>query len=309
MKIAGNKLLRTLGNVAESGYGRGVFAQCLIKKAIVSDTQKRIAIISTHIICDPKIIYHLLFQCNALDIILNVIFDETEALSNEAALGLTILALNLNIAIKDNGHCGAHKEEDVNNADESNDLLTLDTTDEIVTFHVKENQQFRIKKSILIDNSDVFNSMFRNDFRESKHNEVHLEEISLGGIRYFCHLIKLASTNELDKVTSLGIYGMQSTLEAYDLSIKYILPEIEAVVLRIIKTIMHDSSVLKVFDWSMRNLNRELLDTSIAYFLNCDISGERKVVLFRSANMSSYKTEWHQLIVDTIFNKCSPILE
>lgn len=179
-------------------------------------------------------------------------------------------------------------------------------SDEFVSFIVgkDENQQkIEFCQKILIESSDVFNSMFTSGFKESTNKEAYLSDVTEGGLKYFLVLLTVYVKGEdLDEIPISD--NMNSALEAYQLSDKYMLPEILNALYKIMKTSINENSAIDVFEWSLQHLNQDMLDASMFYFLNADINGEKKVKLFRDAMNSKYSEEWKNLLIDHILGEC-----
>lgn len=240
---------------------------------------------------------------------MNTILTETESLSNEASMGLTTLAINLNIGIYTESDDVINfindKKYDDSDFESSKSLWSTD----LVAFVLNKNgiaSRVEFCQNILQDKSEVFNSMLTCDFRESKDKEINLIEVSESGLKYFLYLLN-TRTNNGDVLVIPQSQTMDSALEAYELSIKYMLPDMELALFNTIKLLLDENNALNVFEWSIEHLNHETLEISIYYFLNSNIAGDKKVKLFRSASKSKYCEKWEQLIVDTILQRCSSV--
>lgn len=164
----------------------------------------------------------------------------------------------------------------------------------------------KFDKKLLTENSDVFNSMLNSDFKESKNKEIHLKGYSVHGIKYFLHLIKLESEKKCAVIPP--VYHFDSILEAYELSRMYILENLEKNLFQLIVRRLDEKSILKVFEWSLKNYNPELTGIAINFYLSCsDISTAEKAELFREADLSTYSKEWNQMIVDAVLVRCENI--
>lgn len=321
MRSISVQVLENVSAIAESGYGRGELAHYLLtgEKA----KQQHVALVTALVVRDPKFLYSLLFEHNALKIVMDAIMDETEgARSEEACLGVTALARNLSLYLDDGiegggGEAGAEelKEKEPNGRVERGEMKLTDfpmktESDSKITFLLSDGQRIEFNEEILVSYSDVFNSMFLRDFQESKFKEVLISDVSAGGLKYFLQLVQHFQGNPEPRTFKYIPKTNQITvaLEAYELSIKYMLGDIETNVLRHIKKLVDDASVQDMLEWSMKNNNADMLEMSIYYFLNSDLPGPRKLKMFRRANESVYSKEWNHWIVDTIKTKCSAAL-
>jgi hypothetical protein len=302
MRQVGRDLLRAFGNVGESGYGRGEIEHILVTGDVAS--KKRIAVLMTYFISTPEYLYKLLYYCKALDIVMDLILKGDE-LSGEAASGLSTMAVNLGISV--HGDREREKRAIEEFTEEKHEKLMSILGNDLVKFTINDDHLY-FDKDLLIRKSEVFESMFNNDFRESKMNEVRPANCSIGGLKYFFHLILLDHQKELKKIAP-KIPKMNEILDAYQLSIQYIITTIQKPILNLIKIVIDHTNVLEVFEFSLKYVNHELLDASISYFLSSDIDGQKKVKMFRDAEKSSYNSQWKQLILDAISMRIQPLGE
>lgn len=297
MKSASRELLLAYGSVAESGYGRGEFAHFLITGD--EEIKRKIAVNLTYVISCSEILNDLLFRYKALDIILDEIFSE-RTLAREACDGLTIMANNLNIRIPVDDD-SLHRIVPVDYEEGEN--LTESHRDQIK--FVLKNGETSFDKEALKQSSEVFNSMLSGDFRESNLNEVKFPNYSVEGMKYFFKMIQLNKEGTLQPIAP-KINDMTVVLQAYELSILYIIANIQKPLLNVIKIVLDEKNVLNLFEWSLQYINHDLLISAICYFLCGDIDGSTKLKLFLDANQSQFKDEWKKLIIDTILIKCQP---
>lgn len=306
-------VLENVSAIAESGYGRGELAHYLLTRE--KTKQRHVAMVTALVVRDPKFLYSLLFEHNALKIVMGEIMDEGEgARSEEACLGITALAMNLNLYLDQETEQEEEegtKEDTARKANdgqlEITDFSMRTESDAKITFLLSDGQRIEFNEAVLVSYSDVFNSMFSRDFQESKFKEVLISDVSANGLKYFLQLVQHFHRNpeprnyaHVPKTTEITV-----ALEAYELAIKYMLHDIETSVLKHIKRLVEDTSVQDMMEWSMRNKNADMLEMSIYYFLNSDLPGKRKLRMFRRANASKYGKEWNHWIVDTIKTKCS----
>lgn len=126
-------------------------------------------------------------------------------------------------------------------------------------------------------------------------------------MRYFYHILKMSEAKKL-KAIAPRVDDMNVILQSYELSILYILTDLQKPLLNVIKVVLDEKSVMKIFEWSLRNINQDLLISAICYFLCGQIESGEKLKLFSEANQSMYSKEWRRLIVDVITMKCQPLL-
>lgn len=295
MKTVSRELLQTYGRVAESGYGRGEFAHFLITGD--DDIKKKTAVNLTYLISDPDVLSDFLFRHKTLDIVMDIIFNERD-FAAEACDGLTVMARNLNIQIP--------SDDEIKNIIPQNyveDENLLESEGEKIKFILKDGE-VSFDKETLKKSSEVFFSMLSGDFRESNQNEVKFPDYSVESMKYFYQLVK----SERIKPIAPKVDDMSIILNSYELSILYILTDIQKPLLNVIKAVINETNVLNVFEWSIKNINQDLLISSICYFLNCDIDGKSKLKLYLQANRSQFCNEWRNILIDTILLKCQPSL-
>lgn len=299
MKVISKDLLQTYGRIAESGYGRGELAHFLLTAD--DDIKKKIAVNLTYIISCPDILSDLLFKHRALDIVMEIILNE-RSLAAEACDGLTVMANNLNIQIPSDDDILRRIIPDDYIADDK----VLESDGEKIRFVLKDGEVL-FDKEILKQSSEVFNSMLSGDFRESNQNEIKFSDYSVESMKYFLQLVIAEQQDKLKQIAP-RVSDMSIILNAYELSILYILNNIQKPLLNVIKTVLNETNVLKIFDWSLRNINQDLLISAICFFLCGNMDGKTKLKLFLEANRSQFCIEWRNLIIDTILLKCQPSL-
>lgn len=293
-----------INNTAESGYARGLIAHLILSGD--KDIRKRVAIISSYIIRSVDILKMLFNTCKSLDIIMETILTEGDPLAADAALGLTTLAISLEITSEDCVDFSYGKRDEIFMFDKVfdrnvSDLRNPDWGSEMVKFRLNETESIDFSKKMVSKASDVFNSMFSSDFIESRNAEMKLEGISFNGLNYFLYCIMCF--HNLPNIKEKPV-NMLAALEAYELSNKYLMLTMENVLEEIIRIITDDSNVIDMFEWGIENNKQNIVDTAIEYCLTSNISGERKVDLFRRGNQSIYAEDWNELITSTIINKC-----
>jgi len=226
---------------------------------------------------------------------------------HHACAGIAEIAINLNIAadITVDTLCDwAAKTK--NNYFKVEDLPNIaNGNDTIVTFKVKNNNDIVnlvFSQKTLINNCEVFKSMLTSGFKESKNNEISLTDVCESGLRYFLYIIILKANNNLKNIPLVD--DIQMALEAYKLSLKYMIPDIEIYLLSLIKYLVCDKTVLAIFKWSLKNFNQDLLETTIIYFLTATIDNKIRAKLFRDANQCEYRKQWINSIKEAILFKC-----
>lgn len=301
MKSVSKELLQIYGRVAESGYGRGEFVHFLLTGD--EDLKKKVAVNLTYIISCSDILNDLLFKFKALDIVMDIILNE-ESLAVEACNGLTVMSKNLNI------HGSLDDDVLVNKIipdDYEHDESFLKTNNEQIKFVLKDGEMF-FDKEILKNSSDVFNSMLSGHFRESNRNEITFPNYTVEGMKYFFYMVKMDQEGKL-KTIAPKVNDMNVLLQAYELSILYILTDIQKPILNCMKIVLDERSVQEIFEWSIKNINQDLLISAICFYLCGNVDGKVKLNLFLAAHNSQFKNEWKQLVIDTILMKCQPMLQ
>uniref|UniRef100_A0A6B2E838 BTB domain-containing protein n=1 Tax=Phlebotomus kandelakii TaxID=1109342 RepID=A0A6B2E838_9DIPT len=297
MKTISTSILGGLSAIAESGYGRGELAHYLLTGE--REMRKHVAILTIFIIRDRKFLYTFLVDHSALYTVMEIILTDDKALGEKACLGITALAENLNI-------CDGQVDDKTENRSYDEDNYATGD-DGVISFVVKDNERVDFSENILKECSDVFKSMLTSQFKESINKEIHIADVSVAGIKYFLNLLVLSRSDSLECVPLA--FEMAPALEAYELSMRYMLSEIEAALLGVIRKVISEKSVLNVFEWAMNNNNRQLLEISVYYYLSSDICGKKKLSMFREADLSEYGNQWNQLMLDTIVDKCVASME
>lgn len=264
--------------------------------------------------------------------IIDIILTKDETLSVAAASGLTALSKRLKIKIpKYNPICISKSEVELCNW--SSDNVDDDKQDDFVYFVADQKlsytsmDEIRYSKTLLTENSEVFNRMFNSDFKESKDRKVIMKNHSIIGIKYFLdcfsqHVDKKAvripvdsETNkvsvlpgQLDDNSSDRPNIIMAVLEAYDICQVYMLSELEINIYNMIIFLLSAENVLDVFEFSMRNHKPELTEMSVNYFLTASIASDIKVQILRRADNLEYYKEWNEILCDTIACTCQNLI-
>ncbi|XP_063708376.1 uncharacterized protein LOC134837001 [Culicoides brevitarsis] len=312
MECQVNDLLHAMGENAESGYGVGELAHFLLRGE--SDLKLQAAIITMYLIKCSKSLYKLLFVHNALDIVLNLIFNDAanKIMANYACTGFTVMAHNLNITVV----CASDELVAGDATTTTTTAVDYDETkdykvgncdlgqqkqdgDNCVTFIVENDEKIAFNRALLMQTSDFFDTMFKSDFKEAQENTVKLTNISAFGLKYFLALI---SETVIDKSSNVFVNrNMKSCLEAYGLAKLYLLADLETLLLGIVKKVINHTNIITVLEYSFKNYNSDLLSISINYYLNSGyITGEQKRKMFNEANSSTYQKQWLERLKDTI---------
>lgn len=299
MKSMSRSLLTTYGTVAESGYGRGELVHFLLTGD--DELKKKISINLIYIISCSQILNDMLFRFKVLDVVIDVILSE-ETMALEACDGITVMSQNLRIEIPSEDDVLKRIIPDEFVVDEK--LILTTAEGEKVKFVLKDGIVDFDKES-LKSASEVFNSMLSGDFRENNENEIKFPEYTVEGMKYFFQILKMSEMKKL-KVIAPRVDDMNVILQSYELSILYILTDLQKPLLNVIKVILDETNVMKIFEWSLRNINQDLLISAICYFLCGQLESTKKLQLFKEANQSRFNKEWRQLLIDVISMKCQP---
>lgn len=246
---------------------------------------------------------------------MNTILNKNDELCLEAADGITSLSQSLGIQIPESDITVFNENQEFDESmDFSNDTTCLDTAnyydnndddaDELkfILHRGCSRIPIKFKKHLLTQCSDVFNSMLNSDFKECNEREIHLKNYTVHGIKYFLNLIQLIAKQKLLNIPP--IYYFDSLLEAYELSRFYMIKELELKLYHMIIYRLCTKTCLKIFQWSIKNMNHELLEISINYYLSSLLNNYEKVELYHEADYCEYSKEWNQMIIDTILIKC-----
>ncbi|XP_013100078.1 uncharacterized protein LOC106082233 [Stomoxys calcitrans] len=318
--------LDTLTSVGECNYGKEELARLLRSDDVIS--QKRAAITVGYLIRSKPLLYQFLNDGNALTLLLGIILssrqDDFTAEAVDALTCMSRYTLGINVPqlngdkrldeydefVEDAGqslheHCDmrfvVHAPLRENEAStEGSESFECVEDDKNTTSTATTNVDFN--KALLCSTSDVFNTMLNSDFREGKEGEIHLRNYTVSGLRYFLNLIVRKSKNLKYNIPPADKYS--ALLEAFEMSRIYIIPEMEQFVLQMLIALLDETNCLDVLEWSMKNYHVELTEMTINYYLCSSLSTEAKVNLFRTADYSTYSTEWFQMIMEAILARC-----
>ncbi|XP_061402094.1 uncharacterized protein LOC133337907 [Musca vetustissima] len=317
--------LETLTSVSECNYGKEELARLLRSDDVLS--QKRAAITVGYLIRSKPLLYQFLNDGNALTLLLGIILSSKEdEFTAEAVDALTCMSrytLGIHVPQLDMEKRLDEYEEFVENAGQSlqeedcdmrfvvhapnNNHNTSKEPDNAPNNITDDNDTEKItavafSKAMLCSISEVFNTMLNSDFREGKEGEIHLRNYSVSGLRYFLNLIVRQSRKQKYNIPPANQY--YALLEAFEMSRIYIIPEMEQFVLELLIALLDETNCLNVLEWSMKNYHVELTEMAINYYLCSTLSTEAKVNLFRTADYSTYSTEWFQMIMEAILARC-----
>lgn len=295
MRLISRQLLLDFSKVGESGYGQGEIVHSLLTGDL--EMKRRMAVKLLFVVSSSEMLNNLLFHHGALDIVFEVIFSNSE-LAASACDGITIMSENLCIKIPSD-------DESLGNIIPDDFEVERFKVDDAIKFILKDGE-ITVDKSILMDSSEVFSSMLSSDFRESNRNEIKFPTYTVAGMKYFYQILMMQREKRLKSIAP-RVKSMEVLLQSFELSVLYALMELQQPLLNVIKIVISEANVMKVFEWSLRNVNQELLISSICCFLCAKIDGKVKLKLFIEANASQFSSEWKKLIVDSISMKCRPV--
>lgn len=243
---------------------------------------------------------------------MEIILTKDDDLCNEAASGLTALSKQLKITVPD--FDADRIDLNVRFSEQRQHITDEDIANQkVVTFIAgktnedagsQENVLFN--EDILIGYSDVFSSMLKSDFRESKNKEIHLQRQTVSGIRYFLDAIQQRTAGEPLHIADSKYMG--AVLETYDMCQVYMLAELERDIYNLVLRMLNDETVLRVFEFAMVNHKQELSELAINYYLSADVAGPSKVAMYRAADNSDYFKEWNQMMLDSVVYTCQNLI-
>ncbi|KAJ6637654.1 hypothetical protein Bhyg_10385 [Pseudolycoriella hygida] len=289
----GKGLLNLLRELGESGYGRGEMAHLLFMGD--RSIQKQVAVVTTYIIRDAKILHKLLVECGGIYIVIEIILTKHDCLANDAARGLTALSQVLGLTVpKANRKIAVQFDEKIEfDKKKAQSLITI-----IGGKSPEPTNRIKFDEDVLMQSSDVFSRMLNTDFKESHEKQINLPNQTIEGIKYFLHVITQSSNKQSLHVPKPEL--IIAVLETYDMTKIYMLNELEPIVFNVIVTMLSEKTVLQIFRFSLMNHKPELTELAINYYLSANISGELKVSMYKEADDSEYDKEWNQMILDTI---------
>lgn len=263
---------------------------------------KRAAIGVAYLIKSEPLLIKFLNDCCTLTTILSCILDsEKNDYSEEAADALTAMSVNTLListpkVVEDINSYGIYRENE-NELNESHE-----NSMRFVLQEPKNKTIVPFSKDLLCKSSVVFNSMLNSDFKEGKKGEIHLNNFTESGIRYFINLIVRLSNNDKPSIPTAVNFGL--LLEAFDMARTYIIPKMEELTFQIIIKMLDTTNCQTIFEWSIKNCHPELTEIAIKYYLCSDISAMAKIELFKKAYRSKYSSEWRQTLCDAIVYQC-----
>ncbi|KAI6212781.1 Speckle-type POZ protein-like isoform X2 [Aphelenchoides besseyi] len=117
-----------------------------------------------------------------------------------------------------------------------------------------ENTEFKVLKSFLKINSEVFKRMFEGDFSESKNNTVEIKEFSAPPIEHllrFCYCGKLEATDET------------LIVQIYEASDKYQIHQLKSICSKKLRELSTHLTVLQRLMWAEKYTDEALIETLI----------------------------------------------
>lgn len=262
-------------------------------------------------ISDPKILHTLLVECGGLYTTMEIILTKDDDLCNEAASGLTALSKELKISVPD---FDADRIDLTVRFDEQRQHITDEdvSNHKVVTFIAGKTDENAVSENVLFNEdvliafSDVFSSMLKSDFRESKNKEIRLQRQTVSGIRYFLDAIQQRTAGEPLHIADSKYIG--AVLETYDMCQVYMLADLERDIYNLVLCMLNDQTVLRVFEFAMANHKPELSELAINYYLSADVAGPLKVAMYRAADNSDYFKEWNQMMLDLVVYTCQHLM-
>lgn len=237
-------------------------------------------------------------ECSGIYTVMDIILTKCDNLANDAARGLTSLSHVLNIKVP------KHTNKNINNEVRFDEKIEFDKNSgqSLITIIAgkspSETNRIEFNEDVLMKSCDVFSRMLNTDFKESHEKQINLTNQTIEGVKYFLHVITQSSNKQSLHVPNSDL--INAVLETYDMTKIYMLTELETDVFNVIVYMLNESTVLKIFRFSMLNHKPELTELAINYYLSANIFGELKVNMYREADNSEYDKEWNQMILDAV---------
>lgn len=251
-----------------------------------------------------------MIDCKAINTVIEIILTNNEELCKDAAVGLTALSSTFGIKMPNY----MSEEIDVNLKFDEFKKFCQPNIDNVITFIVgdsdeNENSKASINQKrglhriefdgkLLEKFADYFKIMLTGNFRESNEKEIKLKNQSVNGIKYFLDSILQISSNHKLNVPSNE--HIDSILETYDLCQMYLLQQLETYIYNMIIFKLNSETVLKIFEFSIRQHKQELTELAINYYFCSNINGDIKVKMYQDANNSVFGKKWNELLLDKI---------
>lgn len=240
----------------------------------------------------------MLVECSGIYTIMEIILTKNDSLANDAVIGLSSLSDVLNITVPK----GSRKNINRNIQYDADMEFTQTNGQSVITVIAgkspESNNRIDFNEEILMKSCDVFSRMLNTDFKESHEKRINLTNQTIEGVKYFLHVILQSSNKQSLHVPSSEL--ITAVLETYDMTKVYMLTELEEDVFNVIVCMLNESTVLKIFQFSMLNHKPELTELAINYYLSASIFAELKVNMYREADNCEYDTEWNQMILDAV---------
>lgn len=227
---------------------------------------------------------------------MEIILTKCDNLANDAATGMTALSQVLNITVP------KYNKKNINSQVQFDEKIKFHSAKSLITIIAgkssDETNRIEFDEDVLMRSCDVFSRMLNTDFKESHEKRINLTNQTIEGVKYFLHVITQSSNKRSLHVPDSDL--INAVLETYDMTKIYMLTELETDVFNVIVFMLNESTVLKIFRFSMLNHKPELTELAINYYLSANIRGEFKVNMYREADNSEYDKEWNQMILDAV---------
>ncbi|XP_016989045.2 uncharacterized protein LOC108051442 [Drosophila rhopaloa] len=298
MRKDGFAFLETLTNVGESNYGKEELVRLLRCDDV--NAQHRAAISVAYIVKSHRLLYQFLYDGNALNMLFDLMLRKKsdDYYADEAVDAVTSMArYTLGIVLPEAEPAESTADICTQKPCQSAPLHENCDMKFLVSGGEDSTLTIGFNKELLCETSEVFNKMLNSDFREGHHGEIQLQDYTASGLRYFLHLIVCQERHLTES-------DYPALLQAYEMSRVYIIPEMEAVLQQRLIQFLDSHNCLRLLEWALKNYHAELTGTAISYYLCSSLPAQEKLQLFRTAEDSTYASEWFQLLNDAVFERC-----
>ncbi|XP_047991718.1 armadillo repeat-containing protein 5 [Leguminivora glycinivorella] len=282
-----SKLLAQLTILAESSYGIGEISYQLLKGS--SAMQQTLSITLPYIVRTEKPLKKYFIDCNALDVLFNIISDSKE----DMKVCVTALSkLATNVHIKDPKSLENRFNDQICvSYDPILDNLALS---DIVTFELDDESQVNANKIFLCQNSEVFSAMLMGCFKESAEKCVRLQNVTKPALEYLLTLLHLGLNNPKCDVQVFPLADkLETNLEVLLLADRFLFDKLKGLLSSaILQFQLTPETADKIYVWSLSEGMGFLCVESVAYLLTGKMCEAQRARSFSAILELEYKEQW-----------------
>lgn len=295
------KFIKLLREQAESGYGLGEISYIFLHPS--SRFKCTFALTIPYIVENIAMLKKYYQDCNALPILFSSL-TECKEIVDIAIVAIVKLAQSIKIK---NPKPQETYFKDFN-------IIVPDFIQnkegDSVTFEMDDSSVVTVNRSLLCENSEVFNAMLLGKFMESTQVTVRLPHVNQHSFQYLLTLLFLGY-NEPEFKSELFPFAedIETVLETLLLADRYLLHKIKIDLHNaLIQFRLNTDTVLRIYSWSLADGASYLRLESIQYLLTATIVEAKRIELFREFLKREFKEECIDDIKSVIcqcFNNCA----